>query len=122
MFRFNKKEILKNKISIKNLFSYGTLIKEGNIHLIWIEKDNRSLSQILITVPKKHISAASKRNNIKRKLKEAIRISKHKLYNALEESNKFIDIAIIYNNQEIIPYNIIEEKINILLQRLINNL
>ena len=28
----------------------------------------------------------------------------------------------IYNNQEIIPYNLIEEKINILLQRLINNL
>jgi len=81
MFRFNKKEILKNKISIKKLFCSGSLIKEDYIHLIWLEKDHVSSSQILITVPKKHISNASKRNSIKRKLKEAIRISKSRLYN-----------------------------------------
>ena len=122
MFRFNKKEILKNKISIRKLFYYGSLIKEDYIQLIWLEKDNGLQSQTLITVPKKHISSSSKRNHIKRRIKEAFRVSKNRLYNKLEESNKLIDIAIIYNNQEIRSYNVIEKKINILLQRLINNL
>ena len=55
-------------------------------------------------------------------MNEAFRLNKEKLYAELNERNKQINIAIIYQKQEIQTYKIIEQKINLLLSRLIEEL
>ena len=66
--------------------------------------------------------AETKRNVLKRRINEVFRLHKGKLYAKLNERNKQINIAIIYQKQEIQTYKIIEQKINLHLSRLIEEL
>jgi len=124
MYIFNKSERLNNKVTINKLFEKGQSVVISPFRLLWIENNNSkySIAQTLISVPKRNISLATKRNVIKRRMNEAFRLNKEKLYAELNERNKQINIAIIYQKQEIQTYKIIEQKINLLLSRLIKEL
>ena len=124
MQTFNKSERLNNKVAINNLFEKGQSVVLSPFRLLWIENNNSkySIAQTLISVPKRNISLATKRNVLKRRINEAFRLNKEKLYTKLNERNKQINIAIIYQKQEIQAYKIIEQKINLLLSRLIEEL
>ena len=124
MQTFNKSERLNNKVTINNLFKKGQSIVLSPFRLVWIEHNNskHTIAQTLISVPKRNISLATKRNVLKRRINEAFRLNKEKLYAKLNERNKQINIAIIYQKQEIQTYKIIEQKINLLLSRLIEEL
>ena len=124
MHTFNKSERLNNKVAINNLFEKGQSVVLSLFRLLWIENNNSkySIAQTLISVPKGNISLATKRNVLKRRINEAFRLNKEKLYTKLNERNKQTNIAIIYQKQEIQAYKIIEQKINLLLSRLIEEL
>ena len=124
MHTFNKSERLNNKIAINNLFEKGQLVVLSPFRLVWAENNNSkySIAQTLISVPKRNISLATKRNVLKRRINEAFRLNKEKLYTKLNKKNKQINIAIIYQKQEIQAYKKIEQKINLLLSRLIDEL
>tara|TARA_Y100000766_G_C18889373_1_gene597699 strand:- start:705 stop:1076 length:372 start_codon:yes stop_codon:yes gene_type:complete len=123
MHSFNKLERLSSKAAIKKLFEEGEAIVASSFLLLWKENtDKYSTTQTLISVPKRNISLATKRNLIKRRVNEAFRVNKEKLYAKLLERNKQINIAIIYQKKEIQTYKIIEQKINLLLNRLIHDL
>ena len=124
MQTFNKSERLNNKVTINNLFEKGQSIVLSPFRLVWTEHNNSkySIAQTLISVPKRNISLATKRNVLKRRINEAFRLNKEKLYAKLNERNKQINIAIIYQKQEIQAYKTIEQKINLLLSRLIEEL
>ena len=124
MYIFNKSERLNNKVTINKLFEKGQSVVISPFRLLWTENNNSkySIAQTLISVPKRNISLATKRNVIKRRMNEAFRLNKEKLYAELNERNKQINIAIIYQKQEIQTYKIIEQKINLLLNRLIKEL
>ena len=124
MQTFNKSERLNNKVAINNLFEKGQSVVISPFRLLWIENDNTKYSkfQILILVPKRNISLAAKRNVIKRRINEAFRLNKDKVYAKLNERNKQINIAIIYQKKETERYKIIEQKINLLLTRLIEEI
>ena len=124
MYTFNKLERLNNKIAINNLFETGQSVVISPFRLVWAENNHsrHSIAQTLISIPKRNISLATKRNVIKRRINEAFRLNKEKLYTELNERNKQINIAIIYQKQEIQTYKIIEQKINLLLSRLIEEL
>ena len=123
MHSFNKLERLSSKAAIKKLFEEGEAIVASSFLLLWKENtDKYSTTQTLISVPKRNISLATKRNLIKRRANEAFRVNKEKLYAKLLERNKQINIAIIYQKKEIQTYKIIEQKINLLLNRLIHDL
>ena len=121
MQTFKKLERLNNENAINGLFNKGKTITIDPFRLIWIENSN-SYTQTLITVPKKNIKLASKRNVLKRRIKEAFRLNKSELYVKLRAKQKTIDMAIIYQKTEIYKYHLIEEKIKLLLTRLISNL
>ena len=124
MYSFKKTQRLNRQEDITKIFSKGSLIVKTPLSLMWLEDINETDSrmQVLITVPKNKIKLASKRNLLKRRIREAIRLNKQTICSILEEKNKKINIAIIYQNKKIITYNDIEEKIKLLLARLINEL
>ena len=82
------------------------------------EFHNEIIVQTLIVVPKKNIKNAANRNILKRRMREAFRIYKSCLYAKINSKKQQLAIAIIYQEQEILPYNVIEKKIKLILDRL----
>jgi len=124
VYNFTKQERLTNKKAINNLFSEADHLFVAPFNLFWIEKKGglNSKNQVLISVSKKNVKLASKRNFLKRRIKEAFRRNKIELYKTLNEKQKKIDIAIVYQDAKIYEYQHIEEKIKLLLNRLIKKL
>ena len=120
MQTFPKNERLCGKTTIDNLFANGRFIKDPFFRLVWSteEFDNDTIAQTLIVVPKKYIKNAANRNIVKRRIREAFRIYKSSLYTKIKSKKQQLSIALIYHEQEIFPYKIIEEKIKLILGRL----
>ncbi len=76
-------------------------------------------SSILISVSKKRFKRAVKRNRVKRQIREAYRKNKHELLQALEAQGQPLAIAFIYLSDELIPSAMLEEKMKVLLARMI---
>ena len=124
MQNFTKKERLNNKLVINNLFSNGNSIVLDPFYLIWKEEQmhNKSAIKFLISVPKRNIKLATKRNLLKRRINEALRLNKERVYDNFLKPKKALNIVIVYVNKEIQTYSMIEQKINLLLDRLIDRL
>lgn len=125
MFHFPKNQKLCNQKVIERLFEKGKFISQKSFSVIWDFSENYNNSvflQSLIVVPKKKIKLATDRNIIKRRIKEAYRIQKKQLEVFLECNNIQLNIVIIYQDEEILNYKTLEQKINLFLSRLINKL
>jgi len=122
MFRFPKKQRLTREKEIEKLFSNGNYFSEKPFSVIWsFEKSHESIFiKSLIVVSKKKVKLAVRRNAIKRKIKEAYRINKKQLESILRKENKQLNLALIYQHDEILDYMIIEKKINLVFNRLFN--
>ena len=70
-------------------------------------------------MPKKKIKLACTRNLLKRRIREVIRKKKEKYFLKLKDKKKQVKIAFIYNSEKVITYKDIEEKINLILLRLL---
>ena len=71
-------------------------------------------SETLISVPKKIIPLSTKRNKIKRLIRESYRLNK----NILQLDNQGINISFMFLSSEIPEYNSLEGKIKVILHRL----
>ena len=120
MQTFPKNERLCGKTTIDNLFENGSYIKDSIFSLVWNteEFDDDAIVKTLIVVPKKNIKNAANRSVLKRRMREAFRIYKSRLYAKIKSKNQQLAIAIIYQGEEILPYKVIEEKIKVILGRL----
>ena len=120
MQTFPKNERLCGKTTIDNLFEKGSSIKYYIFRLVWNteELDSNTIAQTLMVVPKKYIKNAANRNVLKRRIREAFRIYKSGLYTKIKSKKQQLAIAIIYQEQEILPYKVIEDKIKLILSRL----
>ena len=124
MFKFPKKQKLCGEKVIERLFANGKSISEKPFRAIWnFEKNNDQVFvKSLIVVSKKRLKLAVDRNVVKRRIKEAYRLQKKQLEYFLESTNQQLNLAIIYQEEEILDYKTLEEKINLLLSRLIKEL
>jgi len=117
-FTLPKKERLKSKKDIQNIFSKGSSVFIYPFQVIYLLIDSSVAPKhkIMISVPKKRWKRSVDRNLIKRLSREAYRLNKNLLADISIE--KQIQIALIYTADKILPYKTIEEKIILILHRL----
>ena len=114
MYKFSKKERLCSKSEIQKLFEKNQFFIQNKIKVFWTQKLSKPKSlRLLISVPKKTIPKAVDRNKAKRLIRESFRLNK----NLIENKNE-LHLALIYLSPEIPKFNVIEEKIKVILQRL----
>ena len=118
-----KEERLYKKPLIDQLFASGEKIKvtEFPFLLMAMESPDENQSfpaQVLFSVSKRKVRLAVNRNLVKRRSKEAYRLHKHSFYNELQNQQKKLLVSFIYLGNKPLPYQLIEEKIIVLLNRL----
>ena len=117
---FRKDERLRKKILIAKLFREGSSIYIHPFRVTWLPSSVAAdyPAQVLIAVPKHTIRKAVNRNAVRRRIREAYRRNKYFLYDFLSEQQGGLVFAITYTSKEILAYNLLQEKIIVLLQRL----
>src|SRR5690606_7555995 len=113
-YSFGKKERLKSKKSIKELFSKGSSFFLYTFKVLYLPASNDSeTNQALIAVSTRSFKKAVHRNKTKRRIREAYRLNKHSL-----ASDPPLHIGLVYVGKEILPYQVIESKLKLILLRL----
>ncbi|MBC8046334.1 MAG: ribonuclease P protein component [Fimbriimonadaceae bacterium] len=117
---FSKAERLSSKKIIASLFEAGQSFLIAPLRVIHQRTVSNSTCpvQVAITVSKKKFPKAVDRNRIKRLIREAYRINKHELYKHLTGNNISIAVIIIYTSHSITTFNAMENKIKLVLMRL----
>ena len=120
---FTKDERLCSKIVIEEIFKKGKKLKSFPFVVTYLgipsEKCGwESQVKIVISVPKRKIKLAVKRNRLKRQIKEAYRLNKGSFYRELKEKNINLALFLIYIGKEKENYSFIEQKIKVLLKQI----
>jgi ribonuclease P protein component len=117
---FTKDERLRSKILIKKLFEEGEKWNYYPFRIIVLKSTIPSgyPIQLLISVPKSIYRKAVDRNRIRRLIREAFRKNKYLLYETLEANHTQLMVCFQYTAKVILSYQLIQEKIIVLLQRL----
>lgn len=120
-FYYPKKERLCSKFIIEKLFNEGKVLYEFPFKAFWlpINLPEEVPVQSVINVSKKRFKRAVKRNLLKRRMREAFRLNNHKFYNSLQLQNKQIALMILFNNNSILDFAVIQDGMIKLLDKLI---
>ena len=123
MQTLRKTEIINHKKKIDQLFKSGNRFIIDEFQLVYSTSNSYdNWFNILVSVPKKKIKLACARNLLKRRIKEVVRRKKEKYILKLKDKKKQVKIAFIYNSEKVITYKDIEEKINLILLRLLKKI
>ena len=119
-FGLGKKERLKSRKQIETLFAEGKSLAVFPIRVSYrfLPADNEPLAQIGVTASKRNFKRAVDRNRIKRLLREAYRLQKTELAEALKQSNRKAYLFFMYTDKTIASFNVIKTSMNHCLKRL----
>lgn len=67
--------------------------------------------EVLFSVPKRNHKRANKRNLLKRRMREAYRLSNESLKQAVQERGLNLDLAFVYSSKEVLPYKTVAHAI-----------
>lgn len=121
VFSYNKKEKLKSKKLLDELFAKGKTISAYPIKAFYLEITNEQENINIKTgvgVSKRYFKHATKRNYIKRVLRECYRKNKLELCNSLANNKKQLVLFFLYTDKEILSFEQIEEKVKKLLDKI----
>lgn len=119
-YGYNKSNRLKSKKAIEALFSGGKSVQSSNFKAFYCINQEKGL-RMGVSVPKRNIKLAVTRNLIKRRIREAYRLNNEALKLQVEKMNIGMDVMFVYNSQQILEYQKVEEKIKVILTRLIES-
>lgn len=108
-FTFPKKERLKSKKLLEQVFAKGKSINAFPLKLIYLHTDLREdvSFQVAVVAPKKNFKSAVRRNRIKRLLREAYRLNKDIIFNNTKGQYALV---ILYLGKDMPTYSGIESK------------
>lgn len=114
-FTYPKKEKLKSKTRITQLFAKGETLTVFPIKLIYLKVDKQdALIQAGVAVPKKNFKSAVSRNHLKRLLRESYRLNKAVVFNNTEDKFTFL---FLYLGKEALPFEVVQRKMVLLLKK-----
>ena len=118
-FSFPKKEKLKCKRLIEQLFTEGKGVSNYPIKLIYLRTILPEDVQVQagVTVSKRNFKKAVQRNRIKRLLRESYRLNKHLVFNNIEGSFAFL---FLYIGKEISEYHQVEASMKAVLHKFVD--
>lgn len=123
---FGKEEKLCFEKSIDRLFKEGKSFVAYPLRVVYLidKQDDLAgqLCKVLISVPKRKFKRANKRNRIKRLVREAYRLNKHLLVDALREKAVSVDVALIFLKDELPAYDEVEKGVRKMLLMLKNEI
>lgn len=117
-FKYPKKEKLKSKTLIAELFVTGKTVSKYPLRMVYVpidELDNIEL-QTGVSVSKRYFKKAVDRNYFKRLLREAYRLNKHMLLDKLDQPYA---IMLFYQSKDRLSYHEINEKMIKLFEKFI---
>ena len=121
MYTFKKEERLCNKKLIDGLYHSGSsfLCYPFKVSWLLVAHSEPVCTQVLFSVGKKRFKKAVDRNLVKRRMREAYRLSKQQLlYDVLAATDKKIVFSVGYIGNDIVSYDTIEKKMQKLLIQL----
>ena len=110
---------LKRKKIIDSIFKNGKYFKEYPLSVRFLQLNEANDINFVISVKKKYLPKAVDRNKIKRLMRNSVRECVAKLNNKISVQKKNYHIAIIYNSSIIYNIDYLNDKINLILTRLI---
>jgi ribonuclease P protein component len=114
-----KNERLKSRKLIEQLFSEGNKFGISPFRIFYLYKEEKKmLLQFGVGVSSRNFKKSVDRNRIKRMIREAYRIQKLLLQNALKDKNGALHIFIIYTGKEIPEYAEVHNKMKKVLDKL----
>jgi ribonuclease P protein component len=121
-FSFDKAERLCSKKIMDKLFTEGKTIFVFPLKIVYLETSILSNFpvQAAFTVGKRNFKRAVQRNLIKRRMREAYRLNKHKFY--VEIGEKQVAVFFIYTGKTISEYKQIESSVKKGLKKLLSEL
>jgi ribonuclease P protein component len=114
-FGFPKKEHLKSRKAIHMLFSSGSQATQYPIKIFYqsTQDETTSLNKCAFAVPKRNFRKAVDRNKVRRRMREAYRLNRHRL-----SQSESLHIVFLYVARDIVAYPQIEYAFERLLEYL----
>jgi ribonuclease P protein component len=120
-FKYGKKDKLKSKKLIEQLFAEGKAISVYPLRLVYLETnfDDGSILKTGVSVSKRLHKTAVARNRIKRLLREAYRLNKPLYFNNSSRSYAFM---ILYLGKEVVSYNTTNKCMKLLFEKFLKKI
>jgi len=122
-FTLGRNERLKSRKQIEQLFSEGKNFPSFPFRIYYVLKplvnESSSNLQFGTGVSGKNFKRAVDRNRIKRLTREAYRLQKKQLQETLKQKKLQLNIFFIYTSKELPLFDLVKEKVNVILNKLI---
>ncbi|HUX53722.1 MAG TPA: ribonuclease P protein component [Williamwhitmania sp.] len=125
LYSLSKNERLTREKAILSLFSTGKSLFIFPVRLVYIAVEEDSIpdrAQAAFSVPKKRFKRAVKRNLLKRRMREAYRLIKPRIYDELGQMNKKATFMLIYAGSEELSFSEISSSIQLLLEDMVKRM
>jgi ribonuclease P protein component len=118
-FGFGRKEKLKSRKQIEELFLNGKNFSVFPLRVTYqFVPANESMVQVGVTAGKRYFKKAVDRNRLKRLIREAYRLQKMDLIEAVKQSGQKGFLFFMYTDKTIASFNTIKEAMDKCLKRL----
>lgn len=107
----SKAERLTGEKNVQHLFVEGKSLIVFPLRVVFLPNYTQTVPiRVLFSVPKRRFKRANKRNLLRRRIKEAYRLNKQLLHESSIQSTFAQMIAFTYIANELLPFSLIEKK------------
>lgn len=119
-FGFSKQERICKRDDFQTILTNGKSVYSYPFRCVYLWEESSSFSvKIAVSVSKKRFKHAVDRNKIKRLIRESYRLNKHILYQHYVDSNKSLNMLIVYTDTKIFPFSFVQKKMISLINKVI---